>query len=99
MVGLIPYLRNAYTAGVHPMKLYEYLSSGLSVVATPLQSLTGETVEGLHIHEPADFPTFVRHEIDSFDEAVARQRQEAARGHSWEARLEQVAAVLDRENN
>ncbi|MFY1691958.1 glycosyltransferase [Plantactinospora sp. WMMB782] len=33
-VGLVPYALNPYTTGVSPLKCYEYLSAGLSVVST-----------------------------------------------------------------
>ena len=40
-VGLVPYLANRYTAGVFPMKVYEYLAAGLPVVAAGLPELAG----------------------------------------------------------
>lgn len=37
-VGIIPFVVNVTTQGVNPMKLNEYLASGVPVVATPLPS-------------------------------------------------------------
>lgn len=38
-VGLIPYSINAYTSGVFPLKLFEYLQAGLFVLSTELPSV------------------------------------------------------------
>ena len=38
-VGIIPYLINDYTLGVLPLKIFEYLQSGLFVLSTALPSL------------------------------------------------------------
>ena len=40
-VGLIPYVENEYTRSCFPLKLYEYLAAGKSVVATGLPELAG----------------------------------------------------------
>ena len=91
--GLIPYAINPYTTGVFPMKVYEYLAAGLPVVATPLPSLAGidavtfaasgaETAQALDTLLAADTP----------ERREARSR--AAAGHSWDARLEQIAEAV-----
>ena len=38
-VGIIPYSINAYTSGVLPLKLFEYLQAGLIVLSTELPSV------------------------------------------------------------
>lgn len=93
-VGLIPYVRNDYTAGVFPLKVYEYLAAGLSVVSTPLPSLVTEQRTGVTIAPGERFAQAVREAIASFTEADALVRQEAAAGHSWERRIEQACELL-----
>lgn len=44
-IGLLPSLVNDYTKGMFPMKYYEYLAAGLSVVATPLDFTTAKCHE------------------------------------------------------
>ncbi len=39
--GLIPYAINELTKSIFPMKVYEYMAAGLSVIATPLPALAG----------------------------------------------------------
>jgi glycosyltransferase involved in cell wall biosynthesis len=40
-VGLIPHQINAFSKGLRPLKLVEYLSAGLPIVATRLPELAG----------------------------------------------------------
>jgi teichuronic acid biosynthesis glycosyltransferase TuaH len=48
-VGLIPYAINDYTTGVSPLKAFEYLSSGLAVLATPLPSVRALAETNSHV--------------------------------------------------
>ena len=95
-VGLIPYVENAYTAGVFPMKVYEYLAGGLSVVATRLPSLLGRTARpGLFLEQRETFTAAVIRELlDRFDEGEASARASAAAGKSWTDRARQAEALL-----
>jgi glycosyltransferase involved in cell wall biosynthesis len=92
-VGIIPYAANRYTASVFPMKVYEYLASGLPVISTPLPSLS--RVEGITLADSAA----------GFEEAVARElrdnsgprrgeRQLLAEAHSWERRLDEIGELV-----
>jgi glycosyltransferase involved in cell wall biosynthesis len=92
-VGLIPYARNTLTEGIFPMKVYEYLAAGLPVVATPLPSL--DAVDG--IARASDAEGFA----EAIDDALAldgpearAERSRLAAGHSWDARLEQIAEAI-----
>ncbi|HUB76363.1 MAG TPA: glycosyltransferase, partial [Solirubrobacteraceae bacterium] len=92
--GLIPYALNELTRGIFPMKVYEYLAAGLPVVATPLPALadigaiaTAPDAEGI---------------ARLLDEALAADtperrlaRSRAAAEHSWEQRLQEIAAAID----
>jgi glycosyltransferase involved in cell wall biosynthesis len=92
--GLIPYARNQLTGSIFPMKVYEYLAAGLPVVATPLPALTGVT----EVATAADAQGVAR----LLDEALAEddhqrrhERSRAAAAHSWDARLEEIAAAVN----
>jgi glycosyltransferase involved in cell wall biosynthesis len=91
--GIIPYARNPLTAGIFPMKVYEYLAAGLPVVATPLPSLAG-------VGEVATAPD-AQGIAALLDRALATdtrerrvERSRAARAHSWERRIEEIAAAI-----
>jgi glycosyltransferase involved in cell wall biosynthesis len=91
--GLVPYARNALTESIFPMKIYEYLAAGLPVVATPLPALA-------QIDEVATAPD-AQGIAELLDRALAEdtadrraERSRAAASHSWERRLEEIAAAL-----
>jgi glycosyltransferase involved in cell wall biosynthesis len=91
--GLIPYARNELTDSIFPMKVYEYLAAGLPVVATPLPALEGVP----DVATAADADGLAR----LLDAALANDgperraaRSRAAASHSWDERLDQIAAAI-----
>lgn len=95
-VGLIPYHVNDYTTGVFPMKVYEYLASGLSVVCTPLPSLAHVNDEDIHIAPKPQFAEMTMRLAEVDNQAIAGRRHRATR-HSWESRTEQALNLITRE--
>jgi glycosyltransferase involved in cell wall biosynthesis len=92
--AVIPYAVNALTASIFPMKVYEYLAAGLGVVATPLPSLQG--VEGIEIASDAAATAARLTEIVDQDSPSRRaRRSELAAGHSWDARLQEIATAIN----
>jgi glycosyltransferase involved in cell wall biosynthesis len=91
--GLIPYARNPITESVFPMKVYEYLAAGLPVIATPLPALAG-VAEVATAPDAEGIARLLEEAIatDSPERRVARSR--AAAEHSWERRLEEIAAAV-----
>jgi glycosyltransferase involved in cell wall biosynthesis len=88
---LIPYAMNRYTASVFPMKVYEYLAAGRPVVSTPLPSLEGvEPIE--RASDWRGFAAAVERVLDGPDERELRTA--AARAHSWESRLAEIAQLV-----
>lgn len=94
-VGLIPYLKNRYTDGVFPMKVYEYLASGLAVVSTPLPSLSSVPSTIVERSSPASFGQAVAQAVIEFDEKTASARRDYAASRSWESRTRQARALLE----
>jgi glycosyltransferase involved in cell wall biosynthesis len=91
--GLIPYARNTLTKSIFPMKVYEYLAAGLPVVATPLPALAD-------VADVATAPD-AQGSAELLDEALAAgsperraERSRAAMSHSWDRRLEEIAAAI-----
>ncbi|HSZ69089.1 MAG TPA: glycosyltransferase [Solirubrobacteraceae bacterium] len=92
--GLIPYALNELTRSIFPMKVYEYLAAGLPVAATPLPALA-------EIPEVATAPD-AEGIAQLLDRALAEDNPErrgararAACAHSWERRLDEIAAAID----
>jgi glycosyltransferase involved in cell wall biosynthesis len=95
MVGLIPYRLNGYTAGVFPMKVYEYLAAGLRVVSTALPSLELTASDDVVLTEGESFLRAVQSGFETWSNQAVARRQARARGHSWQARGEQALSLVD----
>jgi glycosyltransferase involved in cell wall biosynthesis len=95
--GLIPYARNELTAGIFPMKVYEYLAAGLPVVATELPSIAG-VADVARASDAAGLAALLDDALAHDDPARRAARSAAAEAHSWEARLAEIShavAALD----
>jgi glycosyltransferase involved in cell wall biosynthesis len=92
--GLIPYADNALTESIFPMKVYEYLAAGLPVLATPLPALAqlSEIATAADAAQAAQLLDRALAE-DSPERRARRSRD--AQEHSWERRLEEIAATID----
>jgi glycosyltransferase involved in cell wall biosynthesis len=92
--GLIPYALNELTRSIFPMKVYEYLAAGLPVVATPLPALAD--VEAIATAPDAEGIARLLDEALAADTPERRRaRSRAAAEHSWERRLQEIAAAID----
>jgi glycosyltransferase involved in cell wall biosynthesis len=91
-VGLIPYRLSEHTAAVWPLKVVEYLAAGLSVVATPLDTLRRRDLPVEFAADPEAFANAVR----SIDRTAAarRARSVCVNGRSWDALLDRIFAQL-----
>lgn len=93
-VGLIPYRINTFTRGICPLKLFEYLASGISVVGTPLPELqTFSSVVSLAA-ENIPFREAVERALQ--EEGVEKEKRRAVgRTHTWENRVEWIETLLE----
>jgi glycosyltransferase involved in cell wall biosynthesis len=95
-VGIIPFLRNKLTEGVNPVKLYEYLASGVPAVVTEfsddLKALSGYVfVAGT----PEEFVQDLRKAVEAHRNADYRDTLEAfARSNDWDIRFREIAHHL-----
>jgi glycosyltransferase involved in cell wall biosynthesis len=92
--GLIPYARNALTESVFPMKVYEYLAAGLPVAATPLPALS-DVAEIATAPDAEGIARLLAEAIAADDPERRAERSRTAAAHSWERRLEEIAAAIE----
>ncbi|HWH93405.1 MAG TPA: glycosyltransferase [Baekduia sp.] len=92
-VGIIPYASNQLTASIFPMKVYEYLASGLPVVATRLPALDGIAAVAT-AHDAEGFARALDAALGHDSDGDRRARSQLAAAHSWEARLAEIASAI-----
>ena len=86
-VGLVPFTVTPVTHAVSPLKVYEYLASGVPVAAPPLRALEG--LDGVYVDDDL---------VTAVDRARSAERPDASRAlaeHSWGARLDALLGSID----
>jgi glycosyltransferase involved in cell wall biosynthesis len=92
-VAVCPFREGRLAHAANPLKLREYLSAGLPVVSSPMP----EAAQLPHVRIASGPGAFVR----AVDACLAdgpgprRERSEAMRHESWEARWETIRALID----
>lgn len=97
-VCLIPYLVNAYTEGVYPSKLNEYLALGKPVVSTPLAEIRHFNEEFGGVVAVAEGAEGFRRSIgDCLREGgdAAEHRRKVALRNGWQDRVAHLATLLE----
>lgn len=90
--GLIPFKVNALTRGVHPLKLYDYLSLGCPVLSAALPEVTPDPRGVLVYRSAAEGLELLRAHLDrDFDRKTL---QKLALVNSWTERLKPVFESL-----
>lgn len=93
-VGLIPYAVNSYTEGVSPLKTYEYLAAGLTVIST---NLPGVRANAPSVFVATSRSRFVDMTVSSVTNPIDHQKNVTqSRGHGWLERGLQVRALASR---
>lgn len=93
-VGLIPFHINQLTEAVNPIKLREYLASGLPVVSTPLPEVINYQ-NTINIANTVD--EFIAACESALDESSEKRsvRQTAMQDESWDAKVETISELVE----
>lgn len=88
--GIIPFVVSDLSRAVNPIKLREYLSAGLPVVSTDLPEVKACSDLCSVAHGPEEFIASLEHALRDDTPAKRRQRSDAMRDETWEAKMKQV---------
>lgn len=94
-VGVVPFARDDLVDSIHPIKVYEYLATGLPVVAirwAELERMAAPVV----LAERSEFVSRLEDLLRSSREEGRAARLEYARANSWEQRYRTVRDSVDR---
>lgn len=92
--ALIPFRENALTYYVNPLKLLEYMASGLPVVSTALPHVSVSDGLVYCAHSSEEFVAQVGQALTGFSPERRARCIEAARENGWERRTEQLSECL-----
>jgi glycosyltransferase involved in cell wall biosynthesis len=92
-VGIIPFIPNALTHSISPIKLFEYLASGLTVVASRLHETTRIGAPVFLYDTPAEFVEHLRQAVAASDQAKLASVQ-FAKENSWTRRFDFVHQLI-----
>lgn len=95
-VGIMPYSRTPYTDRIFPLKLNEYLASGLPIIATPIKSLESfsDVVELAETTEEWSRALTLMLAEDAHRLEAREFRREIARQYDWDVIVDRIAARL-----
>lgn len=94
-VCMIPYKVDAYTAGVMPIKFFEYLATGKPVVTTAIPELARFS-ELIDLAPNADtFVEAIEKNLKHDSEQRRGWRMDLAKSNSWETRIKEILDRLE----
>lgn len=92
-VGILPFVIDEMTEAVTPLKMYEYLASGVPMVATPLPACVAEPAVST-ASDAAGFAGAIDAAL-TLDREQRRELRRRAEGASWDRRIEPLLARLE----
>ena len=95
-VGLIPFVVDDYTRHIEPVKLREYLSAGLPVVATALPEVAAIDASCRTVRGVDDLVAAVEAALRDCGPEARTRRSMGMASQTWEARVEALGAHLMR---
>jgi glycosyltransferase involved in cell wall biosynthesis len=95
-VGLIPFRDNELTRNVNPIKLREYLSAGLPVVASGVPEIRHYGNWSRYAESPEQFLQFCEAALAEDSPAARLERSESMRAETWDRKVADISAHVER---
>jgi glycosyltransferase involved in cell wall biosynthesis len=92
-VAFLPYMENALTSRMNPLKLRELLAAGLPVVATPLPEVRRYAEWVQFARDDDDWRTELRRAVEE-GRSRAGGRSASVRGEGWDVRAAEFSRLL-----
>jgi len=93
-VCMAPHVVTPFTESLNPIKLWEYLAAGKPIVSTPVAGFR-DYPEFVYLASSASDFVAATHRALAEGRDVKQARRAEAMKHSWDARLDQVDAVIE----
>lgn len=93
-VCIIPFVNNALTNAIYPLKINEYLAMGKPVVTTNFSDLSDFNQIASIADGPTEFCLFLKREIAGNSRLRIQKRVDFAQKNSWEKRVVQLESIL-----
>jgi glycosyltransferase involved in cell wall biosynthesis len=94
-LGIIPFVKNAFTRGIYPLKINEYLAAGIPVVMTDFASLPEFADIAGVVSSAEAFVAMARESISTDTPEKREGRVAFARKNSWRARAEAMETIIN----
>lgn len=92
-VGLIPFKKNEFTKNIYPLKINEYLASGMPIVSTNFADLTD--FEGLiYESDETNFEENIKTAIAEKNKTLIEKRIAFAKANSWKNRAIELNKII-----
>jgi glycosyltransferase involved in cell wall biosynthesis len=95
-VALIPYILNEQTENVNPIKLREYLASGLPVVSTKLPEVVKYNEVAMIAENHEDFIKSLEIAIKENSKEKINERMKFVEKESWISKAEEISSIIER---
>ncbi len=96
-VGIIPFKKTSMTESVNPIKMWEYMATGMPVVATALPEAKKHGDLVLYSENHEQFMNNLNNALygDSYERKL--QRQDVAKQNSWLERAKKIVEIIEKE--
>lgn len=96
-VGIIPFRKNELTAGVNPVKLYEYSASGKPSVVTDFSEDVVQVKDRVYVAATTEeFGSYIRKALDTAKDPIQIESLLSfARSHDWEKKTTAIIKLIE----